>query len=104
MPVRVVTDSVSDIPPEVAAEFGISVIPLNVVFGEDTYLDGVDMTTDQFYERLEHGNIHPTSSTPSPRSFGDVYNSLSRKADGVLVITISRKLSATSDAALKAVE
>ena len=60
MPVRVVTDSVSDIPPEVASKLGITVVPLNVVLGNVIYRDGVDLTTDEFYRKLEQSQILPT--------------------------------------------
>jgi DegV family protein with EDD domain len=99
--VKVVTDSVSDISPELATRFGITVVPLNLVFGNVTYLDGLDMTTDEFYERLAKEEALPTTSTPSPHAFARAYDELADGADGLLVITIGRKLSATGDAALK---
>jgi fatty acid-binding protein DegV len=52
MPVKVVTDSVSDISPAMAKKLGITVVPLSVVFGTETYRDGADLTTDRFYEKL----------------------------------------------------
>jgi DegV family protein with EDD domain len=104
MSVRVVTDSVSDISPSIAASLGITVVPLNIVIGGVTYRDGVDLTTDEFYRRLEHEAISPTTSTPAPYVFAGVYDSLADESDGILVITIGRKLSATADSALKAVE
>jgi DegV family protein with EDD domain len=104
MLVKVVTDSVSDISPAIADSLGITVVPLNIVIGGITYRDGVDLTTDEFYRRLEREAITPTTSTPAPHVFADVYDSLADEADGILVITIGRKLSATADSALKAVE
>jgi DegV family protein with EDD domain len=104
MPVRVVTDSVSDISPSIAASLGITVVPLNIVIDGVTYRDGVDLTTDEFYRRLEHEAISPTTSTPAPYVFAGVYDSLADESDGILVITIGRKLSATADSALKAIE
>jgi DegV family protein with EDD domain len=104
MPVRVVTDSVSDISPSIAASLGITVVPLNIVIDGVTYRDGVDLTTDEFYRRLEHEAISPTTSTPAPYVFASVFDSLADESEGILVITIGRKLSATADSALKAVE
>ena len=69
MTVKVVTDSVSDISPEIASELGITVIPLNVVFGNEIYRDGIDLTTNEFYEKLEHSQILPTTSTPPLQAF-----------------------------------
>jgi DegV family protein with EDD domain len=104
MPVKIVTDSVSDISPAMAAGLGITIVPLNVVFNGYTYRDGIDMTTDEFYEKLEHEEIHPTTSTPAPQVFAEAYDRLAEEADGVLVITIGRKLSATGDSAFKGIE
>jgi DegV family protein with EDD domain len=104
MTVRIVTDSVSDIPKNVAAELGITVVPLNVVFDAVTYRDGVDITTDEFYERLAKNRQLPSTSTPSPQVFAEFYDRLADDADGILVITIGRKLSATGESALKAVD
>jgi DegV family protein with EDD domain len=102
--VKVVTDSVSDISPAMAEELGITVVPLNVVFEGFTYRDGVDMTTDEFYEKLEKEGIHPTTSTPAPQVFAEAYDRLADEADGILVITIGSKLSATGESALKGIE
>jgi DegV family protein with EDD domain len=103
MTIRIVTDSVSDIPKTVADELGITVVPLNVVFDAVTYRDGVDITTDEFYDRLAKNRQLPTTSTPSPQVFAEFYDGLAEGAEGVLVITIGRKLSATGESALKAV-
>ena len=104
MPVKIVTDSVSDISPSIAAGLGITVVPLNIVINGVTYRDGVDLTTDGFYHRLATEQEQPTTSTPAPYVFAGVYDSLADEADGILVITIGRKLSATAESALKAVD
>jgi len=102
--VKIVTDSVSDISPDTAAELGITVVPLNVVFGNEIYRDGVDLTTDEFYGKLETSKTLPTTSTPPLQSFIELYDRLAGEADEILVITISRKLSATGEAATKAID
>jgi DegV family protein with EDD domain len=104
MTVKIVTDSVSDISPKIAAELGITVVPLNVVFGSEIYRDGVDLSTEEFYSRLENSQISPTTSTPPLQAFIELYDKMAEETDEILVITISRKLSATGDAARKAVE
>jgi len=104
MPVKIVTDSVSDISPSTAAGLGITVVPLNIVIGGVTYRDGVDLTTDEFYRRLEGEAIQPITSTPAPYVFAGVYDTLADETDGILVITIGRKLSATAESAHKAVD
>jgi len=67
MSVRIVTDSVSDLPSEVAEELGITVIPLNVRFGTEVYRDGIDLTAEQFYEKLKHSKTLPFQNDPSHR-------------------------------------
>ena len=104
MSVKIVTDSVADISPEMAGELGITVVPLNVVFGNEIYRDGVDLTTDDFYRKLAENKILPTTSTPPLQTFIEVYEKLAEESEEILVITISRKLSATGESALKAVE
>ena len=104
MTVKVVTDSVSDISPAIADELGITVVPLNVVFGSTIYRDGIDMTTEEFYRKLEESQVLPTTSTPPLQTFIEVYEKLAEETDEIMVITISRKLSATGESALKAVE
>jgi DegV family protein with EDD domain len=104
MTVKIVTDSVSDISPAIADELGITVVPLNVVFGSEIYRDGIDLTTDEFYEKLRHSQTLPTTSTPPLQTFIEVYDRLAEETDEILVITIARKLSATGESALKAIE
>lgn len=100
MTVRIVTDSTSDLTPEITEELGITVVPLHVCISE-TYLDGVDLTTQEFYRKLAENKILPTTSAPSPQSFIDVFDKLSEETDEILAITISSKLSATYEAALE---
>jgi DegV family protein with EDD domain len=104
MTVKIVTDSVSDISPAIADELGITVVPLNVVFGPEIYRDGIDLTTDEFYEKLRHSQTLPTTSTPPLQTFIEIYDRLAEETDEILVITIARKLSATGESALKAIE
>jgi DegV family protein with EDD domain len=101
MPVKVVTDSVADIPPKVIAELGITVIPVLVRFGEETFRDGIDITNDQFYERLVHDKVLPTTSVPSLDMFARTYARLSEETDEILVIMLSSKLSGLYNAALQ---
>lgn len=99
MTVKIITDSTSDMPTEVAKELGITVIPLYVHFGSDAYRDGIDLTTDQFYPKMVKSKVIPTTSVPAPADFAKAYDRLSEETDEILVLTISRKLSATYDSA-----
>ena len=103
MTVRIVTDSVSDLPSEVAEELGITVIPLNVRFGTEVYRDGIDLTAEQFYDRLKYSKTLPVTSVPSPGTFAEAYDRLAEETDEILVITLSRRFSATYEVALQSV-
>ncbi len=77
-------------------------VPLNVIFGTETYRDGVDITPDQFYKRLVESKIHPTSSAQSPGYFSELFTKLSNETDEILAIVISSKISATYESAIQA--
>jgi len=98
--VRIVTDSTSDLPPELARQYGITVVPLRVHFGPEEYLDGVEMTSQQFFEKLKSSPYHPKTSQPSPADFEAAYRRLlEESADPIVSIHISHKLSGTIQSA-----
>src|SRR4030043_365261 len=103
MKVKIVTDSVADLPSEVVKELGITVIPLLVRFGEERYRDGIDITVDQFYERLKKSKVLPATSVPSPGTFAEAYDKLAEETDQILAIILSSKLSGTYEVALQSV-
>jgi len=98
--VKIVTDSTSDLPPEVARELGITVVPAYVHFGSQSFRDGVDITPEQIYERMLSGPVHPTTSSPAPGDFTDVYNRLSGETDQIVCLTVTSKQSAIYEAAM----
>ncbi|MBA7606907.1 Protein DegV [subsurface metagenome] len=102
MPVKIVTDSGADLPDQLAKELGIAVVPVYVRFGEEVYRDRVDISEDEFYERLTHDPVHPNTTQPTPQDFADVYQKLSADADGIVSIHLSVKLSGTYNSALMA--
>ncbi len=102
MPVRVVTDSTSDIPPELVAELGITVVPLQVIFGSESLRDGVDIGVDEFYGRLASSDALPTTSQPSIGDFEEVYRRLGSETNEIVSIHLSAKLSGTMNSALVA--
>ena len=104
MTVKIVTDSTSDLTHEIVSELDITVVPLFVHFGEETYRDGIDLTTEEFYRKLTQSKVLPTTSSVSPGYFAEVYDTLAEETDQILTITISSKLSATYDAAIKGKE
>jgi DegV family protein with EDD domain len=102
MAIKVVTDSAADLPSELAQELGITLVPIYVRFGEEVYRDGVNITEDEFYQRLEHTTVHPSTVQPGPQDFLEVYQKLSPSADAIVSIHLSGKLSGTCNSALMA--
>jgi len=104
MPVKIVTDSVADIPPDIVKDLDISIIPVILRFGEETFRDGIDITNDQFYERLATSKVMPTTSVPSLDLFARTYAKLAEVTDEILVIMVSAKLSGLYNAARQSAE
>jgi DegV family protein with EDD domain len=99
--VKVVTDSCSDITPQLARELGITVVPLYVQFGSETYRDNVDLSTEEFYQKLKTSNVHPTTATASPAHFAQIFTKLAEETTEIMAITLSEKFSAIYAAALQ---
>jgi DegV family protein with EDD domain len=95
----VVTDSTADLPEEWRTRYGIAVVPLKVIFGNETFRDRVDITDDEFFRRLATATKLPTTSAPSPGEFADVYRKLAEDHDGCISIHLGAQLSATVQAA-----
>lgn len=104
MTVAVVVDSTADIPQSIRDELGITVVPLTILFGRETFSDGIEMTSDQFYQRLVESNVHPSSSQPSPGAFAEAYQQLAQNHEGIISIHLSGKLSGTVRSAEQAKE
>jgi DegV family protein with EDD domain len=104
--VKIVTDSTSDIPPEseIARKLEITVVPQYVHFGTESYRDSVDISTDEFYHRLERSEKLPTTSAPSSGEVATIFDKLAEKTDEILAITLSSKLGAIYEVALRAKE
>ncbi|MFC1966862.1 DegV family protein [Chloroflexota bacterium] len=101
MVIKIVTDSTSDISPEVANALGITVVPVYVRFGEEVYRDGMDITNDMFYQKLADSVVPPSTSEPTPEDFATVYSDCSNEADGIVSIHVSAKTSGTYNSALQ---
>jgi DegV family protein with EDD domain len=102
--IAIVTDSVSDLPPEIARELEITAVPLKVHFGTETYTDRVDLSGEAFYHKLATSTKLPTTSSPNPSIFAETYDTLAEKHSGILGIFLSRKFSGTCEAALQGVK
>lgn len=102
--VKVVTDSVADLPDETVRELDIAVVPLMLHFGSEEFRDRIDISLEEFYRRLREGREFPTTSMPPPAAYAEVYDRLAEETDELLVVTISGKLSAAFDSARSARE
>jgi len=103
--IALMTDSTCDIPLEWRTQYEITVIPLTIVFGEELYRDGVDITPEEFYERLPLTRPIPTTSQPAPSLFLEAYQQAAAEgAEEIIVITISAAMSGTIQSARQAAE
>lgn len=100
MTVRIVTDSACDLPQSVADELGIEIVPLSIRFGSDEFIDRVDLTTAEFWQRSAASPVLPETAAPSPGLFEQTYRALiADGATGIAVISLSGGLSATLQSA-----
>lgn len=102
--VKIITDSTADFTREEAAGLGLGVVHLRTRFGDEEYIDGVDITPHQFYEKLVESDVLPTTSQPSPAEFEAAFASALEEAGEVVAITISSALSGTYQSAVIAAE
>ena len=105
MAIRIVTDSNCDLPAEIIKQYGIVVIPMYINIGAESYLDGVEMSRQEFYEGLPHFDTHPMTSVPGPGVFVETFDKLaSEGATEILSIHIASSLSAMANSARLAAE
>jgi DegV family protein with EDD domain len=103
MPVRIVTDSAADLPTDEAARLAVEVVPLSIRFGTEEYIDGVDLSVDEFYKKLASSDTLPETSAPSPGAFEAAFRRQAEAgADAVVCINLSEGLSATIQSARNA--
>jgi DegV family protein with EDD domain len=101
---RIVTDGAADILPSWAQEYGIETIPVNILFGEKSYLQGVELDNEGFYKLVDESKRIPKTSQPSPHQFVEFYRKIAQKGDTILSIHITAKLSGTYASAVSAAE
>lgn len=100
MSVRIVTDSACDVPEEIAAELGITVVPVYINIGEESYLEGVELPRHTFYQKLSNYPVYPTTAAPASGAFTEAYRRLAEEgASEIVSIHIASSLSATYNAA-----
>ena len=97
--IHILVDSAADFSKKEIEEKGIHLVPLQVSFQEEQYLDGVNLERDEFYEKLVHGKVFPKTSQPSPQEFLDVFEDVKEKGDEIICILLSSALSGTYQSA-----
>jgi DegV family protein with EDD domain len=103
--IALVTDSTCDLPSEWISQYGITVVPLTIIFGDQQYLDGVDLSPREFYQRLSKETLRPTTSQPAPEAFLKAYQQATAAgASEILVFTISSAMSGTIESARRAAQ
>lgn len=102
--IRLITDSTCDLTKEVQEQLGIHVVPLKVLFGEQEYVDGVHLTKEEFYQKLETSKELPTTTQVNPAEFKEVFEKYINQGDEVIAILLSSKLSGTYQSAVIAKE
>jgi DegV family protein with EDD domain len=100
--VHIVTDSTADLPLDLYTKLGVTMIALNVHFGDDLYKDAIELSPGQFFEKLVHAKAMPRTSQPSPADFAEVYRRLAADGNPIVSIHVSRELSGTYQSALLA--
>ncbi len=90
--VRIVTDSTAQLDSELAQELGVTVVPLEIRFGNQKFREGVDLTPEEFFGRVAHSSVMPTAIAPTVEQFRQVYAALSRSTDQILSLNVSSKL------------
>ncbi|MGA2489536.1 MAG: DegV family protein [Anaerolineales bacterium] len=99
---RIVTDGAADMPVGWETEYDIQVIPINILFGEKTYLQGVDFSNEDFYQMVEESRKIPKTSQPSPFQFKEFYKRVAKPSDTILSLHVTSKLSGTFESAVTA--
>ena len=101
---RIITDGAADLPAGWGEEFDIQIIPINIHFGEETYLQYVEMDLDAFYDKVSTSSVFPKTSQPSPHQFMEFYKTIAQEGDTILSIHVTSKLSGTYASAVSAAE
>jgi len=101
---RIITDGAADFPAGWEEEFDIQIIPINVHFGEETFLQYVEISLDDFYKKIDSGSVFPKTSQPSPHQFSEFYKKIADEGDTILSIHVTSKLSGTYASAVIAAE
>ena len=101
---RIVTDGVADLPAGWGEVFDIQIVPINIHFGEETFLQYIEMDLEAFYNKVDTSSVFPKTSQPSPHQFAEFYKTNAEEGDTILSIHVTSKLSGTYASAVIAAE
>jgi DegV family protein with EDD domain len=101
---RIVTDGAADFPVGWEEEFDIQIVPINIHFGEETFLQYIEMNLEEFYNKVDTGSVFPKTSQPSPHQFAEFYKTIADEGDTILSIHVTSKLSGTYASAVAAAD
>jgi DegV family protein with EDD domain len=99
---KIVMDGAGDIPAEWQADYEVEVIPINIQFGNKTYLQGSELNNNDFYTLAEKTGILPKTSQPTPQQFVDFYSRIAQAGDTIISLHVTSKLSGTFNSAVLA--
>jgi DegV family protein with EDD domain len=99
---HIVTDGAADMPSNWAQDYEIQIVPINIQFGDRTYLQGVDLSNEDFYRLVDESGRIPKTSQPTPYQFKEFYRRIAREGDTILSLHVTSKLSGTFDSAVAA--
>ncbi len=99
--IKILTDSSCVISQQDAEKIGVDVIPLGITFGSEAYLDGVNITTEEFYKKLLEGKQYPHTSQPSPQELDERFRKAKEEGTTLLFLPLSSKISGTYESALR---
>jgi DegV family protein with EDD domain len=102
--VAIVTDTTACVPQEQVGKYDIEIVPVQLIIGEKTYRDGIDITPTEFYAMLRKAKKSPSTSSSSPNHYLEAYRNAARRADSILCLTEPSKFSAMFDSARGAVQ
>ncbi|MBO1001532.1 DegV family protein [Pseudogracilibacillus auburnensis] len=102
MKVAIVTDSTAYIPENLLEKYHIHTVPLSVVFGDESFREGMDITTAEFYAKVKQSKDLPSTSQPAIGTFIELFEELSKDYDAIISIHLSKKFSGTYEAAKSA--
>ena len=102
--IHIITDSTVDMPSDWMEKYNIHIIPMNIIFGARTYLDGIDVSNKNFYDMVEQTGIIPKTACPAPGQWCALIRKIARAGDDILTLHISGKLSGSYNSAKIAVQ